>query len=105
MAKRKPTPAEPRRSHLAAMDEAGFEALTWQHVAVEVTRLDGSIGSEWLPEHMVNWEKRRFVRFNRDNTYSFAGWEPMDGHTFGGRYDTPQGALSWFRWLDAQRAA
>jgi hypothetical protein len=90
-------------SHLEAINEAGFEVLRYQNKALEVQCSDGTVRREWLPEDFVNWSAKRFVRWCEDEKYNFSGWEPQDGHTFGGRYQTPLGALSWFIWKDAQK--
>lgn len=102
-AKRKPAvPALPA-SHLEAIDAAGFEVLRYQNKAVRCVCSDGTERNEWLPEDLVNWEKRLFVKWATDDTYPFAGWQPQSGHSFGGRYRDVQGALAWFSWKDAQR--
>lgn len=102
---RKPKPQKLPESHLCLMQEKGFEALSWQNVAIEVRPYaTEEMRREWLPRHMVNWERRLFVQWNESPTYGFPGWEPQDGHTNGGRYDTVAGALGWFDWLDAQKA-
>lgn len=90
-------------SHLEAIDAAGFEVLRWQNKSVRTVCSDGTERNEWLPEDLVHWEKRLFIRWACDDKYDFAGWEPQTGGQFGGRYRDVQGALSWFAWLEAQR--
>jgi hypothetical protein len=90
-------------SHLEAIDAAGFEVLRYSSRSTRVVCSDGSERNEWLPEDIVNWGSRRFIRWCVDSKYDFAGWEPQDGHSFGGRYDTVAGALGWFTWKDAQK--
>jgi hypothetical protein len=100
------TPALPT-SHLEAIRAHGFEVITYQRKAIQVQpRADEEPRSEWLPEDMVNWEKRQFIRFRTadQGDYRFDGWEPTTGHQFGGRCRTVQDALAWFVWLDQQKA-
>ena len=92
-------------SHLDAIDAAGFEVLSYGHNSQRVICSDGSERSEWLPQDMINWEKKLFVKWCTDDQYSFHGWQPQKGHQFGGRYDTVQSALAWFTWMEQQEAA
>lgn len=100
----KPVVAELPPSHLEALDLAGFEVMGWQNKAVRVKNSDGEELSEWLPQDCINWEKRLFIRYRKayDGIYDFDGWEPVCGHTFGGRNSTIYEALAWFTWLDKQ---
>lgn len=90
-------------SHLEAMQAAGFEALRWLNHSVIVLDSAGERRSEWLPQDLVNWEKRQFIKHATDGAYSFAGYEPQTGHRHGGRYETIHGALGWFAWLERQK--
>lgn len=100
MAKLKPaTPALPS-SHLEAIDAAGFEVLRYSNRSIRCGCSDGTERNEWLPEDLVHWEKRLFIRYVTGGNYSFDGWEPQRGHQFGGRYRDVQSALAWFVWLE-----
>lgn len=102
------TPAPPALppSHLQAMGAAGFVALSWQNVSIEVQSTDDKPCREWLPRHLVNWEKHQFIEYqeagDNANNYATSGWSPSTGHTHGGHCSTVQNALAWFPWLEDQ---
>ncbi|WP_210235048.1 hypothetical protein, partial [Mesorhizobium sp. M1C.F.Ca.ET.192.01.1.1] len=63
---------------------------------------DGSIRSEWLPEDLIHWEKRLFIRWRTDDSYAFSGWEAKTAAHSGGRYRSLHHAFGWFAWSNAQ---
>jgi hypothetical protein len=108
MGKRKPIPVDPTpASHLEAIQAAGFDVLSYQNVAIQVRDSSGELRSEWLPRHLVNWQTKGFIEFQRasdpENNYSFDGWTAKLGHTCGGTYPTVAGALGWFVWFEEQK--
>ena len=104
MRKRKLPPELPA-SHLALMQERGFEALWWRNESLKV-RVGAEERNEWLPGDLVNWEKRQFVRFNRAGegsvAYAVDGYHPCEGHHHGGHHSTVAGAIGWFDFLAKQ---
>ena len=92
-------------SHLALMQERGFEAMWYRDNSIKV-RVGEEERVEWLPGDLVNWEKRQFVRFDRAGEGSLAydtdGYFPSQGHHHGGCHSTVAGALGWFDFLNKQ---
>lgn len=105
--KQKPAAETLPTSHLEAMANAGFEPIRYQNKSIACRCSDERERNEWLPATFINWEKKQVAEFFKagDGNYDFDGWESSVGHTFGGRHPTVQGALSWFQWLERQRAA
>lgn len=108
MPKRKgiPAPSLPK-SHLAALAAAGFTVMVYLNQSIEVE--GGS--REWLPRIAVGTNPNggfRLVEWlpasHPSNIYDFDGWQTYSGHSCGGMCKEIGQALSWFNWLEEQKA-
>lgn len=114
MARKKQIPALPTlpTSHLIALDTAGFQVVRYLDKAVRVSVEGGEDRSEWLPalcvapgdtpKHykVIQW----LAKDDPQNAYSFDGYQPSNGHSFGGMCETIGQALGWFTWQAEQKA-
>lgn len=61
-------------------------------------------GADWLPRDVLGVDgKSAIIHRGPDALYSFPGWEPYCDGSFGGRYQSFEGALAWMEWIRQEK--